>query len=506
MSRLRASRWIVGFSVVAASASAQSLSQFDRKEKAVAPKAPCRDLRALSGYEFSIDSATVVGDSCVVRGLVQPEVQFEVGLPASWNGRLYMFGNGGYAGESLAQPGRAARRDAALAKGFAVAQTNTGHDGAREPLASFASNPQKLIDYAYRAVHVTALTAKKLSSAYYGSPPSRSYFDGCSTGGRQGLISAQRFPDDFDGIVVGAPVLDFTGTMVQYVKIQQAFAATPKLVEKVALLAEKVYQKCDALDGLSDGLIDDPRHCRFDPSSDLPRCSSEGADGCFTPAELKSVEAVYSAVGSFPGFPVGPEVSAPTQAGSRSGWEQWLVTRDGQPPIQVRFAETFFKHMVTPGKEVDWRSFDPSRDAEKLQTIATLLNATDPDLGRLRARGGKILMYFGWADPALNPLMGVNYYERVRETMGAGTGDFFRLFMAPGMFHCGGGVGPSPVDPATPLVEWVERGLPPERLVAVQRRGSEVVRSRPLCPYPKVAKYKGSGSVDDAANFVCAAP
>jgi feruloyl esterase len=503
-------RWValgVSLGLGAGSAGAQSLSQFDRsKAQSSAPKAVCRELRALSGYEFSIDSATSVGDSCVVQGLIQPEVRFEVGLPGSWNGRLYMFGNGGYAGESLAATARVARRDAALAKGFATAQTNTGHDAAREPLASFAASPQKLSDYAYRAVHVTAQTAKQLARAYYGAPASRSYFDGCSTGGRQGLISAQRFPEDFDGLVVGAPVLDFTGTMLHYAKIQQAFAATPRLADKLSLLAEKVYAKCDAADGLSDGLIDDPRRCPLDLASDLPRCSSDASEACFTPAELKSLEAVYAGVGSFPGFPVGAEVAAPVQAGSRSGWDPWLVGSGGRPPVQVTFGETFFKHMVTLGPEADWRSFDAARDAEKLQAVATLLNATDPDLGRFRARGGKILMYYGWADPALNPMMGVGYYERVRATMGPGTSDFFRLFMVPGMFHCSGGVGPNPVDTATPLVDWVERGTAPERLPAVRRRGEEVLRTRPLCAYPQVAKYKGSGSIDDAANFACATP
>ncbi len=501
MNRARAAVVLIG---IASSAGAQSLSTFESKQATAAPKLACRDLRALSGYEFSIDSATTVGESCVVQGLVQPEVRFEVGLPVAWNGRLYRFGNGGYAGESLATQARVSRRDLALARGFAVAQTNTGHDGTREPGASFASNPQKLADYAYRAVHVTALTAKKLVSAYYGSAASRSYFDGCSTGGRQGLISAQRFPEDFDGIVVGAPVLDFTGTMVQYAKIHQAFEAARVSLEKVSLVAQKVYAKCDTADGLSDGLISDPLACKFDPASELPLCADEVHSGCLSFPEAKALRTVYEPVGSFPGFPVGAEVLVPPS--SRSGWEPWIVTSDGQPPIQVRFAETFFKHMATPGTEVDWRAFSPERDVEKLKSIGTLLNATDPDLSRFRGRGGKILMYYGWADPALNPLMGVRYYERVRETMGASTPDFFRLFMAPGMFHCAGGVGPNPADPVTPLISWVERGVAPERLAAVQRNGEQVVRSRPLCPHPQVAKYKGSGNVDDAASFVCDAP
>jgi hypothetical protein len=209
----------------------------------------------------------------------------------------------------------------------------------------------------------------------------------------------------------------------------------------------------------------------------------------------------------FPGFPVGGEASVPTSAGgSRSGWEPWVVTRDGRPTTSVLFVESFFKHMATPGTEIDWRTVDPARDAEKLRPVSALLDATDPDLSRFRARGGKILMYYGWADPALTPLMGVGYYERVRAAMGPTTGEFFRLFMMPGVFHCAGGVGPDAVDTMTPLVAWVERGTPPNQLVATRRRGGAVERTRPLCPYPQVARHKGSGSTDDAASFACASP
>ena len=210
-----------------APARAQQFETWKNADPTRGPVMACNALRSLSGYEFSIDTASSVPAQeggvpyCRVVGLVQPEVRFEVSLPEGWNGRLYMFGNGGFAGESLTAPNRAGRRSAALAKGFAVAQTNTGHDAAREPLASFAGDPQKFADYAYRAVHVTAVTAKTLARAYYGAQAARAYFDGCSSGGRQGLIAAQRFPDDFDGIVVGAPVLDFTGTMTHYALIHQ---------------------------------------------------------------------------------------------------------------------------------------------------------------------------------------------------------------------------------------------------------------------------------------------
>jgi feruloyl esterase len=504
----------------AASATAQSSAQFaDWKETAPAraPRASCAGLRALSSHDLAVDTAVVVPaadgapESCRVEGLVPPEIRFEISLPSAWNGRLYMFGNGGFAGESLAARNRVPRRSAALAKGFAVAQTNTGHDAEREPLASFASSPLKLADYAYRAVHLTASTAKRVARAYYDVAPLRSYFDGCSTGGRQGLVSAQRFPDDFDGIVVGAPVLDFVGTMVHYTKVHRALATAAVSDEKVRMAAEAVYRSCDATDGLADGLIDDPRRCSFDPARDLPRCTTPGEGTvCFSDNDIAALQAVYGDVTSdgrriFPGFPVGAEVSAPGMAGPRTGWDPWFI-RSGQTPISRLFMESFFEHMATPGAKMDWRAFDPDRDLAKLEPVAALVNATDPDLRPFRARGGKILMYYGWADPALNPLMGVGYYERVRETMGPDASGFFRLFLMPGVFHCGGGVGPDEVDTLTPLAEWVEKGTAPERLVASRRLAGSVVRTRPLCPYPMVARYRGTGDSDDAASFDCAAP
>jgi feruloyl esterase len=494
-------------------------SQFEKWENRDATKAPrtaCATLRSLTGYEFSVDTASLVAagsdspEHCLVRGLVAPEIRFEVALPTAWNGRLYMFGNGGYAGESLTAGGRVASRNRALAKGFAVAQTNTGHDAAREPLAAFASTPQKVVDFAYRAVHVTAVTAKRIAGTYYAAPPARAYFDGCSTGGRQGLISAQRFPDDFDGIVVGAPILDWTGVMTHYAIVHRALNEASLTEAKVRLVADTILRTCDKVDGLEDGLIDDPRRCKFDPSTDLPRCAASGAQACVTDRDVAALRALYGPVVSgdqriFPGFPVGIEAFAPTPTGPRSALDPWFV-RVGRPPISWDFAEAFFTNMATPGTPIDLRAFDVDKDRSKLETAGALLNATDSDLGPFRKRGGRILMKFGWADPALSPLMGTEYYEKVLEKMGPTTPEFFRLFMMPGVFHCIGGNGPDNFDTMTPLVNWVERGVAPDRLVASQRSAAKVVRTRPLCPYPQVAKYRGSGNADDEASFVCSAP
>ena len=511
-------------------ASAQNGSQFrEWKPSALAvggdtkPAAACGSLIALTGYEFSVSTAAIVVASadapeyCRITGLIAPEIRFDLALPSVWNGRLYMFGNGGYAGEALDTPGRVANLRRALAKGFAAVQTNTGHDAASEPLGSFAASPQKFVDYAYRAVHVTAVTAKRVLQTYYGTPPRRSYFDGCSTGGRQGLIEAQRFPEDFDGIVAGAPVLDFSGTMIAYAAIQRALSAAPIPAAKLRLVASAVYAKCDASDGVKDGVIGDPRACGFAPSADLPKCSGDAdGDDCFPPAQIRALEAVYRGVSRrsadfFPGWPVGAEIAGgggPAGAAApASGWVPWfVVAQPGGTPIQKTFGETFFRFMAfgAPRPSYDWLTFDLDADLDKIENARAVLDATSPDLARFKARGGRMVSYFGWADPALNPMMGVRYYERVMQQTGASTADFYRLFMVPGMFHCSGGIGTSTFDALTPLVEWVEKGTAPQTITASRVVDGKVVRTRPLCPYPQVERYKGTGSIDEAASFTCA--
>lgn len=493
------------------------------------PRIACADLRALTGYEFTIESATLAPATtdapayCRVRGLIQPEIQFEVSLPAEWNRRFYMFGNGGYAGESLEAPQRAGQRLGGLRRGFVVAQTNTGHDAAAEPLGSFALNRQKLLDYAFRSLHTTAETGKRIAAAYYGERPTRSYFEGCSTGGRQALILAQRFPEDFDGIVAGAPVLNFSGTMVGYVRMAQALAEAPIPYGKLKTLAERIYAQCDEKDGLKDGLIDDPRRCDFRPARDLPKCA-DGADSaagsansansatseCFTAAQIGALEKIYGDVLSddrrfFPGWPVGAEIAGPN---GRSGWDNWIISERGQPTISVAFAESFFRFLAFPEKNPKYElgGFNFDRDVKRLEWIHGALDATDPDLSGFKKRGGKLLMYFGWADPALNAQMGVDYYESALAKMGPTTTEFFRLFMVPGMFHCGGGVGCGSFDKLTPVMQWVEQGIAPDRLIGSRIINGKTDRTRPLCPYPQTAKYKGSGDANDAANSTCQAP
>jgi hypothetical protein len=486
-------------------------------ESTLGPKLGCADLRSLTGYEFSVESAILIPASgdvpeyCQVRGQIMPEIRFEVSLPATWNRRFYMYGNGGYAGEPVESLGRVTSRHAALRRGFAVASSDTGHDRVAEPLATFALNRQKLLDYAFRSLHTTAETGKRIIAGYYGVRPTRSYFEGCSTGGRQALILAQRFPEDFDGIVAGAPVLNFSGTMVGYTQIAQALAAAPIPFAKLSLLSDRIHALCDEKDGLKDGLIDDPRRCDFSPARDLPKCADGGdKNDCFTAAQIGTLEKIYADVLAqgkriFPGWPVGAEVAGPN---GRSGWDNWIINERGQPSISVSFAETFFRYMAFPEKNPNYTlaSFDFNKDPSRLESIHAILDATDTDLARFKGRGGKLLMYFGWSDQALNARMGVEYYEAVLGRMGGETTNFFRLFMVPGMFHCGGGVGCSSFDKLTPLIQWVEQGTTPERLIGARIVNGQTNRTRPLCPYPQVAKYKGTGSIDEAANFVCQRP
>jgi feruloyl esterase len=477
------------------------------------PVTGCPDLRSLTNQQVTIAVAAPVAETpnapahCRVFGQVLPQVGFEVRLPAEWNGRFVMIGNGGFAGEPTDNPGRVSQYGRYMKRGYAVAATDTGHSAITEPGAAFAADRQKLLDYAFRSLHVTAEAAKMVLRAYYGTAPARSYFEGCSTGGRQGLILAQRFPNDFDGITVGAPVLNFTATMIRFVQTAKALKAAPIATNKMPTLAAKIYEGCDAKDGIKDGVIDDPRRCDFQPTRDLPRCAA-GADrpDCFTDPQIHALEQIYAEMKSqgkriFPAWPVGPEAAGQN---GRSGWDSWTV-HDGGPSTGVFFGEGFFRYLAQPKPDpaYDIYNFDIDKDLAKLESIHQILDATDTDLSAFQKRGGKILMYFGWADPALNPMMGVEYYEAVAERMGPKTNDFFRLFMVPGMLHCGDGPGPSVFDTTGPLSQWVEQGTAPESIKAIKVTNGKAVRSRPLCVYPAAAKYNGSGSTDDAANFTC---
>jgi hypothetical protein len=496
----------------------------DYSKAGMEPRKACEDLGKFKSKEIAqITAARIPASSaapahCRVTGVLSPEIAFEVSLPAQWNGRFYMIGNGGHAGEAMDNPGRVSQRNEALQLGFAFAQTNTGHDASKEPGASFVmSNPQKAIDYAYRAVHLTATTTKDITKAYYGKAVSRAYWNSCSNGGRQGLIEAQRFPEDFDGIVASAPWVDQTGFTIGAMWNQKALSAAPLTPAKLSLVADKVMAKCDAIDGLKDGLIDDPRKCDFNPARDVPACRA-GADGpdCLTAAQAEAVAKVYAGPVSngkpfFPGYMPGSEAvtAGLFGGGTGSGWLNVIVsTQPDGKPADFNLAEGTIRYLVPkpPKPDYDYRTFDFDRDIHMLDGWSKLADAKNPDLSKFNKRGGKLLMTYGWADSILQPMAGVKYYEQALAKNGPGTQEFFRLFMVPGMAHCGGGIGPDRHDPMTAMINWVEKGKAPESIRASRVVNDQVVRTRPLCPYPQVARYSGQGSIDDAANFRCVAP
>jgi len=519
---------VVAFTASAAAAPLLAQPFADAKASAanytLAENAPARACESLGSFTSpgiaSIQARVVAATAdtpqhCRVTGVIEPEVAFEVSLPDRWNKRFYMTGNGGLAGDAVDTPTQVDRA-AALTNGFAHARTNTGHDARQEPSGSFIlSNPQKAIDYAYRAVHVTADTAKKITNEYYGRAVSYSYWNSCSNGGRQGLLEAQRYPSDFDGIVANAPWVDQTGFSVGAIWNQKALTEAPVTPAKMELVAKSVMQQCDALDGLEDGLIDDPRQCRFDAARHVPACSS-GADNdmCLTPAQAAAVNKVYQGPVSggksfITGFMPGSEAVNTAPNGNRaSGWVGAILpAQPGAKPADFNLAEGVFRYLILdpPQPEYDTLTFDYERAGSTVARWSRIADPKQADLSAFRQSGGKLIITYGWADQILQPQMGVQYYEQVTAN-NANAGDFARLFMMPGVAHCGGGVGPDRNDAVTAVIDWVEKGKAPDKLIASKVANNNVVRTRPLCPYPQVARHDGKGSIDDAASFSCVAP
>jgi len=490
----------------------------------VLPKIDCaalaqQDLSGTPGAPAVIGSATVttspVGwEACEVKGTVAPQIQFDVLLPTTtWRQRYLQTGCGGFCG-SVDFFADATDECVPLLRGdFAIATNNEGHVGVAGFDATFGVDPQLRVDFGYRSDHVVALVAKRLIALYYGQGPRYSYFDGCSQGGHQGLTEAQRYPHDFDGIVAGAPASLFT-SLIAFSTSWHATANTdaqgrPILTAaKLPALHAAVLRECDAKDGLADGQIDDPRACAFDPRS--LRCPA-GTDtaNCLTDAQIDAVRKLYDGPRDERGrlmYPGGEPV------GSEANWARWVTpTATGAPAVAANNATNALKYLVfaspRPSATLQDLHFDSATFREIAQQ-AGIYDASDPDLTAFRAAGGKLLLWHGWADPAISPYGTIAYYHALTERMGgtAATQRFARLFMLPGVSHCGDGQGPDAIDALTPTLAWVEKGVAPDRLIATKRQDDTVVRTRPVYPYPTVARYDGTGSTDNAANFTPTPP
>ncbi len=429
-------------------------------------------------------------EHCRVQLVVEPHISVEIWLPTDrWNGRFQGVGGGGLAGiisyAALA---------AGLHNGYATASTDTGHVGSTD--ASWAiGRPDLLVDYGHRAIHEMTLKAKAVVEAFYGRPGHHAYFTGCSTGGRQGLMEAQRYPEDYDGVLAGAPAIN-----ISTFHAGQLWAAQHTLVDPADHISAEQYDAINRWvldtfddDRAPDGLIDDPRQVVIDYAA------VKAAAG-LTDQQVETLRALYSGPVNSAGAPVYPGLMP-------GGETQWQPLVGGPVPFPI--GPAIYGQMVFEDPDWDWRTFNYDADLGAAQAkLGDVMDAMDPDLGAFKIRGGKLILYHGWSDFGISPEATRRYYESLVEAVGgrAATEDFARLFLLPGMGHCRGGTGPDTFDGLTPLVDWVERGVAPELIVAARMVDGKAVRTRPLCPYPKVARWTGTGTLDDAANFECQEP
>jgi len=448
---------------------------------------------------------------CRVSAVLAPSsdshIEMEVWLPPaeSWNGKFQAVGNGGWAGNitfGTGAPQPVNRTMAsALKEGYATASNDTGHHGKGSDASFAEGHPEKLTDFADRAVHEMAVKSKAIVGAFYGKGPTLSYWNGCSTGGRQGLMEAQRHPEDFDGIVAGAPANYWTHLMAGIVWAAQAtHIGEPgnMTAEKLLLLHDAALRACDALDGVKDGVLEDPTRCRFDP--EVLECKGAGGPSCLTAPQVAAARGMYSGA-------VNPRTKQPIYPGMVPGSELGWDPVNGLQPLAI--AESHFRYIVFKDRDWDYRKLDfDSGVALSDKTDNGLITAIDPNLKAFFARGGKLIQYHGWNDQQISPLNSVNYYKSVQEKLGGASavGSSYRLFMAPGVLHCGGGQGPDQFNPMGALERWREARIAPDEILAAHVTNGVVDRTRPLCPYPQVAVYKGIGSTNDAANFACKAP
>ncbi len=438
---------------------------------------------------------------CRVAATLKPStdsnIQIEVWLPTSgWTSAAStrQVGKGRWSG-AIGYPAMAA----ALRRGYATSSTDTGHVGGS---ASFAlGHPEKLIDYAYRSEHEMTVKAKAIIAAFYSSGPRLSYWNGCSAGGKQALKEAQRFPLDFDGVIAGAPGNNWTGRAIESMWIAQAVhkdEASYIPPAKYTLIHNAVVEACDSIDGVKDGILEDPTRCQFDPK--VLECKGPDESTCLTAPQVVAARKIYSGA-------INPRTNRQIFPGLEPGSELGWAVLAGTQPFAI--GDDYFKYVVFKDPSWDFKTLNFDSDvslAEKLDN--GLINAADPNLKPYFGHGGKLLQYHGWSDWQISPLNSVHYYQSVLEALGGASKvqDSYRLFMAPGMGHCGGSEGPNTFDMVSALEQWVEKSQPPAQIVASRSKNGKVERTHPLCPYPQVAKYKGAGSTDDAVNFVCALP
>lgn len=471
-------------------------------------------------FKNGSDSVRVTTDFCRVSLILRPsgdsDIRAEVWLPSSgWNRKLQGVGNGGFAGSidygSLAS---------AVSHGYAVAASDTGHQSDPSSADWALGHPERIVDFGYRAVHETTVTAKALVAAYYGENPARAYLNACSNGGRQGLMEAQRYPADYDGIAAGAPTYYWTRLLTALIFNLQALSQPGSEISatKLPAIESAALAACDTRDGVKDGMIENPLQCRFNPEVLL--CKGPETDACLTQPQITALKAIYGGAKTSRGVPILPGYQAGGEA-EPLGWRTWITGENRVPSFQSALGTGFFKFMVYADPHWDYRKSSTDQNlALADEKLASVLNAIDPDLRPFEGRGGKLILYHGWNDASVPPRGTIDYYRSVVKELGLKeTATFIRLFMIPGWGHCGGGTGPNIFgqsavprsdaehDMEAALERWVEQGKAPERIVATQMKPktnpAEILRTRPLCAYPLAAHWTGTGNTDQAENFLC---
>ena len=469
---------------------------------------PCADLGSFMLQDVRIKTTEKVDAGtphCKVAGVIEKEINFELLLPDDWNGRFMMGGGGAYVGSIQNQALAYGAGPGALERGYATVGTDTGHVSSMVDGSWALNNVERQENFGHRAVHLTAVAAKAIIERYYARAPEYSYFVGCSRGGGQAMMETQRYPEDFDGLVAGAPAYDWTGFRGAQIRTLQTMLPDgdtkgPVLTQaNLELLGTTIIAACDARDGVADGILTDPRDCPFEPD-DLKKCEGNARADCVTRKQLAAIKAIYDAPTIdgrriFAGFPYGGEHNP-------RGWEAWMVGSDGLSP-SFAFAIDFYQNFVFSDPNWDYTHYDFANWKQDVAKVSAMLDATSTDLSEFKKRDGRIIFWTGWSDHLITALGTVDYYDKLTAA-DSDADEYSRLYMLPGMFHCAGGPAPDRADWLEAIRAWVEDGKAPERLVSLQLDESgRVSRTRPICPYPQIASYRGKGDPDDEASFAC---
>jgi feruloyl esterase len=462
-----------------------------------------------SAMAIAADAARNLPAYCEVHATIAPvegsHIRAVYRLPADWNGKMLGIGGGGFAGNvglEAAAPG--------LARGYAVIQNDLGHPSPSALDPSFAldadgrPNIPGIVDFGHRATHLATSVGKEVVMRAYGRAPAHAYWQGCSTGGRQGLAEVQRYPNDYDGVIAGAPVytpLVYSNAILRV----QAFHGKPESnlsPAQVPLIRNAVLAACDTMDGVADGIITDPRRCTWDPvelQCGASASASAASGNCLTPAQVETVRRVYAGVRTRDG----KFAATPLMRGGESDWARRMIGDANMPlGLNALLGAPFVSFIVKRDPAYDLLSFDPERDMAALDggIAAAEVHQQNADISPFVNRGGKLLLWHGFNDPGPSPLSTIEYFESVLATVPAAQ-DNVRLFLAPGVLHCAGGAGPDRFDALTAIENWVETGTPPASMIATK---ADSPVSRPLCPYPALPHYKGTGDPNDATSFECA--